>query len=70
MRNFPLQTIFKLMHPCNHFLSKSTFLQTIFFFFSVLSSLVLNIFKLKLFFKKKINSAIANHFGTYAPSKL
>ena len=39
-------------------------LQTIFlsFFFTVLSSVVLKISKLELFFKK-INSAIANHFG-------
>ena len=62
------QTSFKLMHLCNHFFPKAPSCKR--FFLTVLSSLVLIIFKLELFFEKKIYSAIAKDFGAYALSKL
>ena len=56
MSNFPMQInyFFPKAPSCKNFL--------VLFFFTVLFSLVLKIFKLELFFEK-INSAIVNHFG-------
>ena len=51
----PLQAFFFQKHlPANIFY---------FNFVTVLSFLVRKIFKLKLFFEKKISSAVANYFG-------
>ena len=49
---------FKINAPLqSFFFSKSSLLET-FFFFTVLSSLVRKIFKLKLFFEKKISKVL------------